>query len=303
MSPYNLSLQTYNIYLNNMQLCLRKAYLIFFSLVAGNLQGDQFITNKIKGGYRCIIWPSIARITATLMIFIFHYYSIQYNKILPIDVPAILIFCFLTGYLINQNVANKRQWIAKHYLKIMVPFWVVMFFVLLANYFVTYKHVFIANTFIVLLGGGLFVSEKLYVISWYITLVLLQYLFFLCLLSVTGYLYKLGIILISFCIFHYIVNMDWYYIATLIGYYSKFFKKTFFPQKINNSKSKICKILFLIQQFCYCFFLTHGGILLLCHNVLDINNSILLLSISFTITCISTIICKQISDIILLRYI
>ncbi len=57
----------------------------------------------------------------------------------------------------------------------MVPYWLVIFSVIIANYVFQYKTVSIVSQIVTILGGNLFLMNSLYVIAWYVTFVLLLY--------------------------------------------------------------------------------------------------------------------------------
>lgn len=244
----------------------------------------------------CELWPSFARIFATFIIYLFHFNVIAYDIKIHIDFLAISVFCFLTGYLVRYSNQNVFKWFLQRYLAIVVPFWIVMVFVLSANCIFSYKDISISGNVIVLLGGGFFVKERLYVISWYITLVLCQYLYICLFYFHPNWIYRLVIFLIFYFFFYKILMMPMYLIFCILGLvFGNIRNKIDRTQK---NEGKFCKTMFVLQKYCYCYFLLHGAILLFFNKVFSVGG-ISLFAIALISSAILAIFLKLLSDNVL----
>lgn len=236
------------------------------------------------------LWASIARIIACGMIFIYHHSGLYGKSLHPLDFYAIIVFVFLSGYFSYQknNLNNKHLiiWLMRRLKAIMIPYWQVMLLVILINQFYRYKETtFLKNT-LIMLGGSMFLNNPLYVISWFITLILLLYAFIFVFQIPSNKTYKTLIFLICFSC-SILLNKYFYFLAFCAGYAFKPIKKKYFNSFINIRLILLNQIAFKIQNYCYSFFLLHGGVLLLAIKVLKLSpfNSLV---ISFILTSIIT---------------
>ena len=62
------------------------------------------------------LWPSVARLIATIAIFVFHYRALIGKHHYHLNVYAILTFCFLSGYLSKGRLLNPHKWFIRRYL-------------------------------------------------------------------------------------------------------------------------------------------------------------------------------------------
>lgn len=200
------------------------------------------------------------------MIYIFHYYGIYGTNLYPLDCYAIVIFVFLSGYFsyIGDGSKKKRllEWLLRRVKAIMIPYWMVIIFVIFVNEIYQYKDTSFLEQIIILCGGSMFLNDPLYVVSWFITLILILYLyiFFFQTASTNAYKFFIFIIGLSFSIQ---LNKHIYFLAFSIGHLIKFFQVKYHFLKNKERFSKLNKIIFNIQNYCYSFFLLHGGVLLL----------------------------------------
>lgn len=194
-----------------------------------------------------------------------------------IDFYAILAFSFLSGYLSGGSYKDPRLWLKKRYFRIMIPYWIVIILVYLANMVNKYKQVTWLKGFAALIGGNMFVEDPLYVISWYITLVLIFYLYAF-LQSFCSYPLKIIFTVVCLLIFSVWLDKTYYFIAFVAGLClsERRNKRSTSPHFLY---WKVSSILFFIQKYCYSFFLIHGGVLLFFFRVINVRPfSILVLS-------------------------
>jgi len=246
---------------------------------------------------------SVIRIIATILIFIFHYLEVEgiknsYN----IDKIGIFLFVLISGFFAyNSTVySNPLKWLIKRIKTIIIPYWIVIIIVLIANYVVEYKQTtFLKNT-IIFFGGSLFVEDPLYVVSWFITYIMLLYLCVYIYNIITIVHYKYIFILISlFAFYYYNISNPVYFIGFFIG----FFYNKYAKHEISNfivcffKLDKVNHYLRIVQNHCYSFFLLHGGVLHLV-NFFDLFSGYIFI-ISFVFTLILSIIHNYISFILI----
>ena len=216
-----------------------------------------------------LLWIGILRILATSMIFCFHFLG-QYNiDNSGIDIAGISLFCFISGYLIYpvKNVGTK--WIINKYLHIMIPYWLVITLVIIANIFVKYKVKETHELLIIFFSGGLFVNDPLYVISWYITFILCLYAMTAICNIHTNVVISTFLFFTSIAFYLIIIKRPYIYIISYIaGYFLKYLQLRFPPRSIDKfnhhrPSSQLKKATIFLQNRCYSFFLIHGGIVLM----------------------------------------
>ncbi|WP_300463396.1 acyltransferase family protein [Desulfobacula sp.] len=212
---------------------------------------------------------SCLRILATAGIFFFHILGLYGFDNRGIDFFSIIIFCFLSGYLLHSVKLNSFGWLKSRFLSIMIPYWLVIVPVLIINRIISYKETTVLGDFITLLGGNMFLRTKVYVIAWYITFVLLLYAFVYVQSFFENPLLKVLIWMVGLFIFGIILNKFYYFMSFGIGF---FLSNIFIPPDKNIAKSNhLSKALFVAQGHCYGFFLIHGGVLLCLFNILNFN--------------------------------
>jgi hypothetical protein len=204
------------------------------------------------------LWPSIARIVATLAIFVFHYLGLLGLYQHRLSVWALLTFSFLSGYLAQSRGTARLPWAARRYFSVMIPHWLVIGPVLLANEIFQYKQISPLTALVTFFGGNLFLDNPLYVITWYVTFVLLLYGYLLLDSFATGW-QRVVLTVAGFLFFAHFGYAE-YFLAFSVGLYLS----AWAPPRLNLSRSAWMRStavgLFEAQQLCYPFFLVHGGV-------------------------------------------
>ena len=208
-----------------------------------------------------LIWPSLLRLVATGAIFIFHYLGLFGYPRYRIDFFAILVFCFLSGYLAKVDKSDRAEWFIKKYFDIMVCYWIVIVPVIITNEIVEYKNINFLDGFLTFFGGNLFLEDPLYVIAWYVTFVLILYSY----LYMESFLDSYWFIFFSRSValfFSFIYNKEYYFFAFFVGLWmSKHFSRSALVKSTNLTK-RLSLLAFKTQKYCYSFFLVHGAVLL-----------------------------------------
>ena len=176
---------------------------------------------------------------------------------------AILIYCFLSGYLVNVNRSDRLAWVVRHYLAIMIPYWIVIVPVMIANHVFQYKSVSPLMLVITVLGGNLFLTNPLYVIGWYISFVILlyTYAFFESLFDSRPILI-LSCMAIGVIVFVFWIGLVYYFVAFLAGLRISAWTSGWHKVGRSIIGKKVADILFVGQRYCYSFFLIHGPVLI-----------------------------------------
>jgi len=218
------------------------------------------------------LWASIVRIVATLLIFLFHYEGLYHHSLSPLDIAAITMFLLISGYLSGQSEGSVHTWLIKRLKQILIPYWPVIFLVLLINYFIQYKPTTASHNIMIFLGLSYFVEDPVYVISWFITLILIFYVDLYFFRLIKPFILKILFLTASyFVICGYLYVSVIYFLSFYIGYFLQYLNlfafesvgiKRFGLENFNRG-------LYRIQSYCYAFFLIHGGVLLfiikVCH--------------------------------------
>jgi len=245
-----------------------------------------------------VMMASILRILATILIFVFHYRGLEGLPKYPIDKIGIFIFVLISGYFSFQPHIAPARWFLRRVLQIMTPYWSVIFVVLVVNAVYGYKDVNFITNIIIFFGGSLFVENPVYVISWFITYILLLYLCLAVFLSIKYTWTKIFFLFLcgAFFVDNGIGNV-YYFIGFFLGFFiNKFFKNKLHSKHNNNIFRIINVYLYKIQNHSYSFFLIHGGVLKLVFNIF-LFNGMLALILSFLITSIISVYHKKFSDL------
>jgi len=153
------------------------------------------------------IWPSIARLIAISMIFIYHFLAHSGKDTHDLDFYGILIFSFLSGYLIKIGNDNRRiVWAINRYFSIMIPYWLVIIPMVIVNQILQYKPATAISTITTVLGGNLFLTNPVNVTAWYITFVLILYAFAL-LHSLCSSLQKIVLVIVGALFFYFMLHI------------------------------------------------------------------------------------------------
>ncbi len=264
-------------------------------------------SDSVAGFYRHgyqkpVMWASIVRIIATFLIFIFHFQSL--NSIphsYSLDKLGIALFLFISGYFACQNRIRPAKWLRRRFVKIMIPYWSVIIIVLTVNHFIAYKPTNFLKDIIIFSGGSMFLDNPVYVISWFITLILILYFCVFLLQSIANSLLNLLFLItlfLSFYCWHPIHNM--YLPAFFAGYLIKRLELSRHDIKAiaSNRYSQVNSILFAIQNYCYSFFLIHAGVLWWSIRILNLRPLEAFL-FAFSCTTILSYYHKKLSDFII----
>ncbi|MEQ1869334.1 MAG: hypothetical protein ABL961_04865 [Vicinamibacterales bacterium] len=233
------------------------------------------------------IWPSAARIIATFAIFTFHYLGLLGRYQYRLSVWALLTFSFLSGYLAHARGTSRRSWAIKRYFSVMIPHWIVITPVLVANWATHYKPVTAVEALITFLGGNLFLTNPLYVITWYVTFVLLLYGYLFVDSYFRGWL-RLLVSAAGFAFFGWL-GYNEYFFPFSIG----LCVAAWFPPRAKVARSAIAtsigRVSFRLQELCYPFFLAHGAVLLVMLRVTPFNPPVLFVA-AFAVSVVAAFV-------------
>ena len=256
------------------------------------------MTEAVCSNKQPILWASTIRIVATLLIYIVHFAVLShYNITLVIDKIAISLFLFIAGFFAVSNLSSTR-WIIKRIISIYIPYWPIIITALIANHIIEYKPSNFLKDFIIFIGGSMFVEDPVYIISWFISLIMLFYLFIFILRNISNKLLIALYISTAFYFFNFYLEIHYmYFPAFLAGYTIHLFlkkKNQFAPINIFSSNiifhnknfyNKLNNYLFDLQNYCYSFFLLHGGVLWILIKYFKINGFLaFILGLCFTST-------------------
>jgi hypothetical protein len=208
-----------------------------------------------------LIWPSVARLAATGAIFLFHYLGQLKYQQYRLDFFAIMAFCFLSGYLININKKARREWSIKRYFGIMIPYWLVIIPVMVANEIVHYKTLSPVEYGVTFLGGNMFLDNPLYVIAWYVTFILILYAY--AYIESFFHSYQIAIcMLIGAMLFFFWLGNGYHFLVFLVGLRLSYWWRAEYDRGGYGLRRKVSLWLFVVQRYCYLFLLIHGAVLL-----------------------------------------
>jgi hypothetical protein len=238
------------------------------------------------------LWASVARIAATFCIFAFHFLHLEGLPQHRLDFGALLTFSFLSGYFADARRGSRRVWFAKRYFSVMIPHWLVIVPVLIANAVEQYKPVTPTTAVITVLGGNMFLVNPVYVITWYVTFVLLLYTYALADSFLHGsarwLLAAAGLLLFGVELGRY-----HYFIAFLLGLLMQSLPARRATGPAEPSPASLR--LFAWQRFCYPFFLTHGAVLLAFVQKTDLHG-VRLFTISLAISAVTAIAVERVAS-------
>ncbi len=176
----------------------------------------------------------------------------------------------------------------------MIPYWPVISLVIFFNELYQYKSTGFFEYLVIFFGGSMFLDNPLYVVAWFITLILGFY-FYIFLVRLSGkHIVKYLVFACGFAI-SLLFHKMFYFLAFNAGYIykSKIFVDVVF--KKSNAYRKLNAVMFEIQNYCYSFFLLHGGVLLFSINVLKLSSAICFI-VSFVLTVIGSVILFKVSQ-------
>ncbi len=219
---------------------------------------------------------SILRIISTVIIYIFHcnaQYKIESKDSL---FYAFTFFLFISGYYSFFQGKSPNQWIIKRLKRIYIPYWIVIIGAIVANYIFQYKNIGIKELFFAVTGGNLFIEHKIYVISWFISVIICLYICVYIYKAINNIIIKsLLLSLIALLLLKFNIPYD-FFISFSLGYFTHSYisRNKIEYKKITGNSTYInvfifiFRPLFFIQNYSYEFFLVHGGMILFITKVL-----------------------------------
>lgn len=234
---------------------------------------------------------SLLRLAATLGIFIYHFSTFYGPKIKVTFLPSIYTFCFLSGYLAYTVWPQPFNWLLRRFYSIMIPYWFVIIPILLCNRIISYKATSLSRDLLSLLGGNLFVDNPVYIISWYITLVLILYLFVCIQTLVSNKTQLLFIWLATMLFFEVVLHMLDFFMLFALGFIFSQLQTP--PRKKVSQETTMGRVLFFLQDKCYAFFLIHGGILFLLVQYDYLHNGFAIFATGFIVSGLSAYILRK----------
>jgi hypothetical protein len=212
------------------------------------------------------MWASVVRIIATALIFIFHFLGQSDLPTYDLDYYGITLFLFISGWFSYSSSGTPHNWLIKRVRKIMIPYWAVLTLVYIINLFIHYRKVTFLHVIYGYLGLNLFVPDRIYIISWFITKILFFYVIVYLIRTIKGTEGKIILLIMNAVLFRFILGINFiYFIAFFTGYCLKIIKTTkHFPPLVNVKYTehflfdRINGLLFHIQNYSYPFFLIHG---------------------------------------------
>lgn len=250
--------------------------------------------NKNQDSLSPMLLPSVARLFATMCIFLFHSFEFinVYNRWL--DFVGILIFCFLSGYLSSIKSKDPHRWMLDKYFQIMIPYWMVVIPLIVTNRIIGYKKATFISDLVALIGGNMFSENSIFVIGWYITFVLLLYLY----IYLSSFTKKKYIPMVIGLIVGLLIGKIWYFLIFIAGikksYCNGMETISFLGKEIH---AKISNYLLSIQKYCYSFFLIHGVSLQFIYYNYNFNKYQFIV-ISFVVSCFMAMIIYHLSGVI-----
>lgn len=246
---------------------------------------------------------AVFRIVATAIIYIFHC-GAHYNLVTDRSLfYAFTLFLFISGYYASPQGASPHKWLLKRLKKIYIPYWIVIVGVIATNEYFKYKSVSLTEIFFLVIGGNLFIEHKLYVIAWFVSAIILFYLYVYFTHVFTSVAARIPITILIFGTLYQFGIPVYFFVSFAVGYGLKFvFRRTglsghpmLLPEKFGMFFMRIYKPLMRVQNYSYYFFLLHGGVVLLFAKVLQTGFTTALLG-GTALTALASIPLKSISD-------
>jgi hypothetical protein len=248
------------------------------------------------------IWPSATRIIATFLVFLYHYLSLKgvlkhYPELDKNGYTICALFLFISGYYSNISKYSPHKWIVKRTIGILIPYWIIIIPVLAANAAYLYKPALPWEYAVILLGGSMFLANPVYVISWFITLIIILYLT-VYLTTIARGAYKAVPGVCCFLLLHTFLHMaDVLFFSFAAGYLLNLFTTKEPAKTLQDSPAyryAACK-LFAVQAYCYSFFLIHGAVLIVATKLFAIHDVVTPVA-AIAVTVFLSVFHKRVSD-------
>jgi hypothetical protein len=245
---------------------------------------------------------SVLRITATLIIYLFHCHGLYGRGDSRPLFYAFAFFLFLSGYYSMVRRETAVRWIKRRLRRIYIPYWLVIAGVVVSNWIVHYKPAGPKTLFFLLIGGNLFIEDKLYVIAWFISVIIFLYfcVFLLVYFRSMALRFLLAVALV-YIMSHYRIPA-YFYIAFAIGWCLHYLllrsglSRAVLPlsQGAGRALHFVCGQILTVQNYSYEFFLVHGGVLLLFSKILKAPYGVALYA-GIAVTLVNAIILKELT--------
>jgi len=245
------------------------------------------------------------RSLATFYIFIFHCNGLYGVSNFGLVNNAFAIFMFISGYYTYLNGKDINLWFKRRIKRIFIPYWIVMCGAILSNSIFKYKEVTLFEYAASLLGASFFLENKLYVISWFISIITIFYIqtFFVWKQKGTARRLVVAIMLSALAM---AINIPPNFIFMYqLGLLTNIALSTVFSPDIAISvtptKYKVYTVandlVQILQKYSYDFFLLHGGVLIFFSKLIHAPYATTLL-LALPITAILSIILHKTTDTI-----
>ena len=232
----------------------------------------------MKNKRQPLLWASVLRIFGAACIFMFHFQVLNNKPTYHLALIGLGIFFFLSGWFGNYGNDVPSIWFFKRVKRIFIPYWPIIFIVLVANRVVGYKETTLLKDFITFIGFSYFIKIPVYVISWFITVILILdftlYVFRLIRTRMLGYTFLLA----AFGVFAFYapllkIELLLFYVGFLLGGMSINIKQTSFLFITDTEWYRFLNDKFyILQNYTYSFFLIHAAVLISVFRVLKYNS-------------------------------
>lgn len=238
----------------------------------------------MRGKRKPILLVSVLRIIAALCIFMFHFFVLAKLPTRSLGTIGLAIFFFLTGWLGVSVCKSPHLWFLARVKRILIPYWPVVLCVLIANRVIGYKDTTLINDILTFLGCGLFVDNPVYVISWFITMILMLDTSLYGLHLLKNKIFQACYLVLIYIVFLVVAPQD---ISGLWFFYGGFFIRSMLKDRpeinLNFLQSfswydRVNEKAFFIQNYTYSFFLVHAAVLVGVFHFLKLNVVILLIT-------------------------
>ena len=245
------------------------------------------------------------RSLATFYIFIFHCNGLYSVPNFGLVNNAFAIFMFISGYYTYLNGKDINSWFKRRIKRIFIPYWIVMCAAILSNCIFKYKEVTLFEYVASLLGASFFLENKLYVISWFISIITIFYIQTFLVWKQKNTAMRL-VATVMFIVIAIEINIPPNFIFMYqLGLLINIALSTFFSPEfaIDTSPSKyklftaINGAVQTLQKYSYNFFLLHGGVLIFFSKLIHAPYATTLL-LALPITAILSIILHKTTDTI-----
>ncbi|GFK93899.1 hypothetical protein NNJEOMEG_01737 [Fundidesulfovibrio magnetotacticus] len=231
---------------------------------------------KIAVGELVSTCSALFRVLATIYIFVFHCNSLYGLSNFGLVDYAFIVFMFVSGYYAVAANVGANEWLVRRLKRIFIPYWIVTPAVLLFNHVFSYKDVGLFESVVLLLGGNFFLSHRLYVVTWFVSVIVVFYVYTYVVVKFASVLTRAVFAVVSLFIFLSLNVPAYLFVSYNVGMLVSVAFRKFDVVGVMVSVSGPVFNLFRgfgvvfneAQGVSYEFFLVHGGVLLLFCKVL-----------------------------------